>query len=77
MKYRVNEGGGNNNDGDYGDDHDDHDDDHDYVHDGNNYYNDENDDELWLGFQDLLWFHNSKLGQSLQLRDYDVGGDNS
>ena len=60
-------------DDDEGDDHDDHDDDHD----GNNYYNDENDDELWLGFQDLLWFHNSKLGQSLQLRDYDVGGDNS
>ena len=51
---------------DYGDDHDDDDD-------GNNCYNDENDDELCLGFQDLLWFHNSKLGQSLQLRDYDVG----
>ena len=61
MQYHVNEGGGNNNDGDCGDDHDD---DHDYVHDDNNYYNDENDDELWLGFQDLLWFHNSKLGQS-------------
>ena len=74
MQYHVNECGGKNNDGDYGDDHDD---DHDYVHDGNNYYNDENDDELWLGFQDLLWFHNSKLGQSLQLHDYDVGGDNS